>query len=104
MDILFTALVTAILMMGFFFLGVFVAQRMAQDAQETADYNYRRMLSYRMAGVERPGDPVPYVAPPMPKRKRKLPYMAELDRRLRAGERGTVKINEGVPEEWQTQN
>lgn len=94
MDLIFTALVTAILMVFFFFLGVYVANRIAHDAQEEADYNYRRMMAYRMAGVERPGDPLPYVAPPMPRRKHKLPHMAELDRRLRAGERGTVKVDE----------
>lgn len=93
METLYTAVIFALLMMLFFFLGVYVANRLAQNAREDADYQYRRILAYRMAGVERPGDPLPYVAPPV-RRRRKIPHLDEIERRIRAGERGTVKVED----------
>ena len=92
MEFILTAVVAALLMMAFFFAGIYTANRLAEQARQDADYQYRKMIAYRQAGVERPGDPLPYVAPPITRRRRKIPHMDEIGRRLKEGGRGTVKI------------
>jgi len=92
MQMIVTAVIAALLMMAFFFAGIYTANRLADQAKREADYQYRKMIAYRQAGVEHPGDPLPYVAPPIPRRRRKIPHMDELGRRLKEGGRGTVKI------------
>ena len=93
MEIFYTAIVSALTMMAFFFLGIYVANTLARNAREDAEYQYRKMMAYHLAGVERPGDPLPYVAPPI-KRRRKLPHLKEIEERLNNGERATVKVEE----------
>lgn len=98
MEVLTVALIAlgiVLLMMGFFFAGVITANRLTQKSRADAEYWLRKMYAYRDAGVKNPGDPLPYVAPPVRqwlRAPRKLPHIKELDRRLRAGGRGTVKI------------
>ena len=95
MDIIIQSLILALLMVLFFLLGMYVAVRTDERARKNADYQYRKIASYRMAGVEAPGDPLPYVAPPVRlRRMRRIPHMKELERRLRNGGRGTVKVED----------
>lgn len=93
MDIIIQSLILALLMVLFFLLGMYVAVRTDERAKKNADYQYRKIASYRMAGVEAPGDPLPYVAPPV-RRKRRIPHMKELEQRLLNGGRGTVKVED----------
>ena len=91
METVFTGIIVAILMMGCFFAGIYVAGILAQDAEDEAQYRARKAEYYREAGVRTLNDPLPYVAPPV-RRRRRIPHLAEIDRRLKSGERGTVRL------------
>lgn len=93
MEIIANSLILALLMLLFFLLGMYVSARTTEKSRQEADYEYRKLMAYNLAGVERPGDPVPYVAPPE-KRRRRIPHMKEIEQRLRNGERSTVKVED----------
>ena len=97
---MYTAL--AILLVGIMFLCVFVLgmivmRMIIHDEQQEARYDALRYEYYRLAGVQRPTDPRPYVPPrPItPRAKRFLPGMSAIERMLREGKRGTVMWRAG---------
>ena len=90
-------ILTGLMMVGLFTLGMIVAVRLMTDAQDDAKYDRLREEYYRLAGFRNMGDPKPYVPPrsvviPRSKtpRNRVLPGMSAIDRCMREGKRGTV--------------
>ena len=92
----------AVIMLGLMALGIFILgalfmRAVIHDEQQEARYDALRYEYYRLAGVQKPTDPRPYV-PPMPitpRAKRILPGMDKLDRLMREGKRGTVMWRAG---------
>lgn len=95
MDVFYFALailIVGLMMTGFFVLGMLFMKNTYHDAQEDARHEQLRQEYYRLAGVQKPSDPRPYVPPrPITPRKRLLlPGMSALDRLMREGKRGTI--------------
>ena len=100
MDIFYVAL--GIIALGFLFtivfvLGMLFMRYIVHDEQQEARYDAMRYEYYRLAGVQKPSDPRPYVPPrPVtPRAKRMLPGMDKLERIMREGKRGTVMWRAG---------
>ena len=94
--------VVVVFLLGLVFVGVFVLgmlfmRNIVHDEQQEARYDAMRYEYYRMAGVQKPSDPRPYVPPrPVTPRARKiLPGMDKIDRLMREGKRGTVMWRAG---------
>ena len=95
MDIFYAAL--GILFVGLMFvcifaLGALFMKSAYRDAQQEARYDQQRLEYYRLAGVQKPTDPRPYVPPRpiIPRRRTMLPGMSKLDRLMKEGKRGTI--------------
>lgn len=100
MDVFYFALaimLVGLMMTGFFVLGMLFMKNAYHDAQEDARHDQLRYEYYRLAGVQKPTDPRPYVPPrPITPRKRTmLPGMSALDRLMHEGKRGTIMWRAG---------
>jgi len=100
MDVFYATLavlVTGFIILGVFVLGMLFMRRIVHEEQQEARYDAMRYEYYRLAGVQKPSDPRPYVPPrPVtPRAKRMLPGMDKLERIMREGKRGTVMWRAG---------
>jgi len=100
MDVFYSALavlLVGLMMTGLFVLGALFMKASYRDAQEEARYDALRYEYYKVAGVQKPTDPRPYVPPrPVtPRRRAMLPGMSALDRLMREGKRGTLMWRAG---------
>lgn len=100
MDVFYAAisiLVTGFILLGVFILGMLFMRYIVHDEQQEARCDAMRYEYYRLAGVQKPSDPRPYVPPrPVtPRAKRMLPGMDKLERIMREGKRGTVMWRAG---------
>lgn len=95
--IVLACILCCVLFLCVFVLGALFCKHMMEDAKAEARYDAVRYEYFRLAGVRTPSDPQPYV-PPMvrtPRAGHFLPGMAQLDRMLRSGKRGTVMWRAG---------
>ena len=100
MDVFYATLsilIGAFIILGVFVLGMLFMRHIIHEEQQEARYDAMRYEYYRMAGVQRPSDPRPYVPPrpATPGARRMLPGMDKLERIMREGKRGTVMWRAG---------
>ncbi len=100
MDVFYTVLAIllfGVMMLGVFIMGALFMRSIVRDAQEEARHDALKYEYYRLAGVQKPTDPRPYVPPRpyTPRARSFLPGMGKLDRLLHEGKRGTVMWRAG---------
>ena len=90
-------ILTGLMMIGIFVLGMLFAVRLLSDAREQNQYDRLREEYYRLAGYRQQGDPKPYFPPRQAARytQRILPGMSALDRMIRQNKRGTIMWRSG---------
>ena len=95
MDVFYATLavlVTGFIILGVFVLGMLFMRHIVHEEQQEARYDAMRYEYYRLAGVQKPTDPRPYVPPrpTTPRAKRILPGMDKLERLMQERKRGTI--------------
>lgn len=100
MDVFYVTLaimVTGFIILGVFVLGMLFMRHIVHEEQQEARYDAMRYEYYRLAGVQKPSDPRPYVPPKpvTPRARRVLPCMDKLERLMHEGKRGTVMWRAG---------
>lgn len=99
LDIFIGCFGLSVLSLIMFILGMNYMKNIIHEEREKTQYEEMRHEWYRFAGVQHPGDPVPYVPPKKYKyrtpRGRMLPGMDALNRLMREGKRGTVMWRAG---------
>lgn len=95
MYMVFAVLLAGIMLVLFFILGALFCRHIMTEAQEQAQHEALKYEFYRMAGVQKPTDPKPYVPPITPRASGLIPGMGKLERMLRAGKRGTIMVRAG---------
>lgn len=98
MYIILAIILVGILMVCVFILGGLYTRHLIFDALDEARCQRVAEDYYRMAGVQKQGDPKPYIPPtvrPRAPRSRFIPHMNTLDRLLHEGKRGTIMVRAG---------
>jgi hypothetical protein len=100
MDVFYATLavlVTGFIILGVFVLGMLFMKHIVHEEQQEARYDAMRYEYYRLAGVQKPTDPRPYVPPrpQTPRAHRILPGMDKLERLMQERKRGTIMWRAG---------
>ena len=90
-------LTIALAMLGSFIAGASYMKSVYRDAQEDARRDAMRYEHYRMAGVQSPASPRPYIPPKprTPKSRYVLPHIGTMARRLKEGKRTVIMWRAG---------
>lgn len=95
MYVVFGVLIAGIMLALFFVLGMLFCRHIMTEAQDQAKHEMLKYEFLKLANVQRPTDPMPYVPPRTPRAGGILPGMSKLDRLLHEGKRGTVMWRAG---------